>query len=101
MAARTRLTERDSSIVVLARAWANLDGNRSRALARQVLRLDFSEADRKRMLVLSARGSDGSLSPAEATELDGFVRAGDLIAIVRSAARRRLKAAQTGINGHG
>jgi hypothetical protein len=98
---RTQRDKQDQAASIFARTWSAIAGRLSPALARQVLRLDFSDADRVRMQELASRSRDGLLSASEAAELDGFVRAGDMIAILQSAARRRLKVARSGANGHG
>lgn len=60
-------------------------------LARHVLTLGFADADVARMHELAERNRAGELTPGEAAELDDFIRAGDLLAILQSKARMRLK----------
>lgn len=59
-------------------------------LARHVLTLQFADADVARMRELIAGNTAGELTPAETVELDDFIRAGDLLAVLQSKARMRL-----------
>jgi ribosomal protein S28E/S33 len=101
MAARTLPTTDDLAATVFARSWASVAERLTPALARQVLRLGFSEDDQVRMHLLAERNAEGLITRTERSELDGFVRVGDMIAILQSAARRKLKPARSGKNGHG
>jgi hypothetical protein len=56
-------------------------------LARHVVGLGFAEVDVTRMHELSAKNRAGELSPGEAVELDDFIQAGDLLAVLQSKAR--------------
>ena len=60
-------------------------------LARYVLSLDFSAPDHERIAALSASAQEGTLSDAEADELDGYLRVNDLLAILQSKARHSLR----------
>ena len=62
----------------------------SEEMARQILGLDFSEGDKARMHDLVVRNQDDALSPSEKEELLAFGKAGDLLAILKSKARRTL-----------
>ena len=56
--------------------------------------LSFSlldEEDQNRMSELAERNQDGSLSSDEKTELENFVKAGHLLALLHSKARKTLK----------
>jgi hypothetical protein len=61
-------------------------------VARYLLSLDFTPADHERIADLSARAQEGTLSPDEVAELDGYLRVNDLLAILQSKARRSLRA---------
>ena len=63
--------------------------------ARALLRLDFAPEDKERMRELAAKARDGSLSPAEQEEIGIYERVGNLLALMKSRARQRLKKAPT------
>lgn len=63
----------------------------SRELAQYILTLGFEEEDQNRMTELAQRNQDGSLSSPEKAELENFVKAGHLLALLHSKARRTLK----------
>jgi hypothetical protein len=63
----------------------------SRELARYILTLGFDDEDQKRMSDLAERNQEGSLSGAEKAELESFVKAGHLLALLHSKARRTLR----------
>lgn len=62
-------------------------------LAREILGLGFSREDKERMNRLAALAREGTLSPQERAEIDGFERVGHLLNILQTKARRSLKAA--------
>lgn len=68
-------------------------------LARHLLTLQFADADVVRMRELSEKNRTGTLTAVEAAELDDFIRAGDLLAVLQSKARMRLKSKARA--GHG
>src|SRR5262245_34145976 len=59
--------------------------------ARGLLRLDFTPADKERMQVLAGKAREGSLTATEQEELHTYERAGNLLALMKSKARQRLK----------
>ncbi len=59
--------------------------------ARALLRLEFSKADRDRMNELAARNREGRVSTWEEQELDNYIRAGQILGILKSKARRSLQ----------
>jgi len=61
--------------------------------ARSLLRLDFAPQDKERMHALAASARDGSLSDAEQEEIRTYERVGNLLALMKSKARLRLKKA--------
>jgi hypothetical protein len=101
MATRNKSERPRTEAAVLARAWRSIADHLTPTLARHVLRLRFSEEDKTRMHQLAERNSAGKLNGAERAELEGYVGAGDLIAIIQSAARRRLKSQRNGAVNHG
>jgi hypothetical protein len=62
------------------------------AAARSILRLEFAPEDRTRMRVLAAKVRAGSLTSTEHNEITDYERAGNLLALMKSKARQRLKA---------
>ena len=60
-------------------------------LARYVLTLGFSDADQKRMTELAAANQRDALPPDDYEELMGYVKAGHLLALLHSQARKALK----------
>lgn len=59
--------------------------------ARFLLSLDFSNEDHARIDALSARAQEGTLSDEERQDLEGYIRLGDMLALLQSKARRSLK----------
>ena len=66
----------------------------SRELARYILTLGFDEEDQNRMSELAQKNQEGSLSSDEKAELENFVKAGHLLALLHSKARKTLKASK-------
>ena len=82
---------RTSEIAIFARIIRADDGDLSGKLARYILTLGFDEADQQRMRDLAQRNQEGCLSPDEEEELQHFVKAGHLLALLHSKARRSLR----------
>ena len=59
--------------------------------ARFFLRLEFAPEDKRRMHELAAKARDGTLSAAERTEVRNYEQVGNLLALMKSKARERLK----------
>jgi hypothetical protein len=59
--------------------------------ARYFLQLEFPEEDRQRMDELASKARDGSLTAAEEDEIRNYERVGNLLALLKSQARKRLK----------
>lgn len=59
--------------------------------ARFFLQLDFPPEDHARIDSLSAKAKAGTLSDDERQELDGFLFAADVVAMLQSKSRRALK----------
>jgi hypothetical protein len=87
----TTTTGPETEVAILARVLANGDGPIPRELAHYIANLDFSDRDKARMNDLAARNQDGTLSSPEKDELFGYARAGTILAILQSKARRSLK----------
>ena len=60
-------------------------------VAKALLALGFQESDHARMAELSAKAQEGTLTPAEQDELDGYINVSHLISFIRSKARISLK----------
>lgn len=76
---------------IFARILNYSQGSMSRSLARNILKLGFSDADQARMLDLAERNQEDKLTKAEHRELFDFVRAGHLLAQLHARARLALK----------
>ncbi|MGH7135824.1 MAG: hypothetical protein ACREHD_08800 [Pirellulales bacterium] len=61
--------------------------------ARDILRLDFSKSDHRRMNQLAAKNRAGKLTAAEEEALDNYIRVGQTLGILKSKARRTLRGA--------
>jgi hypothetical protein len=81
----------ENEVTILARFLGNGDGQLPEDVARYILDLTISEQDKARMHDLAVRNQKDALSPAEKEELLAFGKAGDLLAILKSRARRTLK----------
>ena len=89
--ARSMTHERQvSEVEILGRL---LGGTRpmSASLARHFLRLGFDERDRARMHQLALKNQKGAISADERHELLAYTKAGCLLGILQSRARRFLK----------
>jgi hypothetical protein len=76
---------------IFARILRNSKTEMTRALARYVLTLGFSGAERTRMQDLATKNQEGTLPSEEHEELMNYVRAGHLLALLHSQARKSLK----------
>jgi hypothetical protein len=83
-----------SEVALFGRILDNGKGEMSRELARYILTLGFGEDDQARMKDLAERNQDGALSADEQAELQSFVTAGHLLALLHSRARKSLKKKQ-------
>jgi hypothetical protein len=84
--------DRTSEIAIFARLLKADEGHMRRDLARYLLTLGFDEEDQGRMRDLAERNQAGALSSGEQEELRSYVKAGHLLALLHSKARRSLKA---------
>jgi hypothetical protein len=80
----------DNEGTILARFLTNGDAPLPKSLARYLVGLTISDRDKARMHDLAVRNQEGTLSPAEKEELHAFGKAGDVLAIFKSKARRTL-----------
>jgi hypothetical protein len=82
---------RETEVTILARVLGNGGGELSAEMARHILDVGFSDCDTARMHDLLVRNQEDALSPGEKEELLAFGKAGDMLAILKSKARRTLK----------
>lgn len=59
--------------------------------AHSILELDFTPADRNRMRELTAKNQDDTLTAADRTELEEYLRVGYILDLMQSKARLSLK----------
>jgi hypothetical protein len=62
------------------------------ALARQILKWEFPDSDRKRMELLLVKAKAGRLNRAEREEAEDYERVGHLVSVLKSKARTSLRA---------
>ena len=79
-----------SEIAIIARILGNDQGELPPDIARYILALEFGERDQARMHDLAVRNQEDALSPAEREELIAYAKAGSLLGILQSRARRVL-----------
>jgi hypothetical protein len=91
--ATTRAITEDptSEIAIFARLIKADKGDLPRPLARYLLTLGFEEEDQDRMSQLAERNQAGGLSSGEQAELQNYVKASHMLALLRSKARRSLR----------
>jgi hypothetical protein len=80
-----------SEFAIFARLLSNHKEEMSPRLARYVLTLGFNATEQARMKELATRNQDGGLSAGEHDELMSYVKAGHLLALLHSQARKALK----------
>jgi len=61
-------------------------GGMAKSLAKYVLSLGFSEADKKRYVRLANKAKKGKLTSVETQELDDFLTANDFLTIIKAKA---------------
>ena len=81
---------RTSELAIFGRLIKADKGDLSRELARYLLTLGFGEEDQVRMRELAEKNQAGALSAEEQEELRNYVRAGHLLALLHSKARKSL-----------
>lgn len=99
----TTVTRRSktSEAAIFSRVWEDEKKALSPTVARHVLKLRFSKTDQARMHELAAKNRAGELTAEETDELDNFVKVGDLLALLQSRARQRLRRTRGGAARHG
>ena len=80
-----------SEVEILARVLGSGGGKLSANFAKHILNRSFSNADKERMQDLVVRNQNDDLSQAEKSELEAFGKAGTLLSILKSQARRALR----------
>lgn len=90
-----------SEAAIFSRVWEDEKKALSPTVARHVLKLRFSAKDQDRMHELAAKNRAGELSAEETEEIDNFVKVGDLLALLQSKARQRLRKTRAGVARHG
>jgi hypothetical protein len=80
----------ENEVTILARIPGNEHGQLSTEMARNILDLGFTDLEKARMHDLAVRNQEDSLSPADKELLLAFGKAGDMLAILKSKARRTL-----------
>ena len=76
---------------ILARVINPERGDLPPEMAEMVLNFDFQPADRNSMQILSEKASLGELTDSEREMLDGFIRVGHFLGMLKSKARVSLK----------
>ena len=80
-----------SELAIFARLLSNHKREMSPRLARYVLTLGFNAREQERMDELAVQNQDGRLSADAREELMNYVKAGHLLALLHSKARKALK----------
>jgi len=86
---------------ILGRVLSNGKREFPLSMARYLLRVEFSDEDKKRMHDLATKNQSGLLSARELDELQGYAKAGCLLGILHSKARAILKKKKTSRATHG
>jgi hypothetical protein len=81
----------DNEVTILARVFDDERELLPLDLARSIVDVEFSERDKARIHELAVRNQAGILAPEEKEELVAFAKAGTLLSILQSKARRTLK----------
>jgi hypothetical protein len=77
---------------ILARILGNENGQLPSNVARYILTVGFSDDDKARMHELAVRNQEDELSAGEREELFEYAKAGTVLSILKSTARRTLRA---------
>jgi hypothetical protein len=80
----------ENEVTILARILDNEGGQLPADLARYILDLKMSERDKARMHELAVRNQHDDLTPDEKEVMFAFGKAGTLLSILKSKARRTL-----------
>jgi hypothetical protein len=79
-----------SEIEILGRILGNQNGTLPPRMANYLIDLHFSATDKERMHDLAVRNQDGTLADYEKEEVAAYAKAGTLLSILKSKARRDL-----------
>jgi hypothetical protein len=90
MYAATAKDASQNEVAILARILGNGQNPLPADIARYILTLGFGERDKARMHDLTVGNQDDALSPSEKEELIAYAKAGSLLSILKSKARRVL-----------
>ena len=91
----TSTNNSESEVTILARILGNQHGQLPLQLSRYILKTGFTDEDKARMHDLATRNQDDDLSSEEKEELFAYAKAGTLLSILKSKARRALHAKHT------
>ena len=83
--------ESQSEVAILARILGNEAGKLPRNMARYILNRGFDERDKARMHDLAVRNQSDCLSADEKEELLAYAKAGTVLSVLKSRARRVLR----------
>lgn len=72
---------------MLSRVIGTGEGTWPKEAAELILQFAFPEADRERMNVLAAKARGGQLDSQEQAELDGYMRVGRFLELIKAKAR--------------
>jgi hypothetical protein len=81
----------NTEAAILARILQSENKELTPEAARYLLSIKLPPDDEERVNVLSAKAREGSLTEAEAQELDSYLHIGSLLSVLQARARRLLK----------
>jgi hypothetical protein len=88
-------TAQETNRSVEGNIWSRLiqpgNGSFPANAAREILTINFTDAEKARMHDLASRNGEGKLSPSEKEELESYIRVADVLALFHAKARRSLK----------
>jgi hypothetical protein len=85
------ITATENEVTILARVLGNDQDELPPEMARYLLTLGFINRDKARMHDLAQRNQDDALSAREKEQMFAYAKAGTLLSILKSKARRVLK----------
>lgn len=84
-------TIENAEAAILARVIAPDDSSMTAAVAAELLKWGFPDADKRRMSELAAKARQGILTVAEQADIEGYERVSSFLGLVKSKARRSLQ----------
>ena len=87
----SQLTSPNTEAAILARIIQSDEREVTPEIAQYLLSMKLPSSDEDRVNELSAKARAGSLTKAEARELDSYLHIGSLLAVMQSKARAHLK----------